>query len=234
MINLKLREIALYCEGTSAIDVGSDHGYLLVHLIQECGFVKTLGIDLNQGPLNQCQKNLAKYNFEKYSELRISDGLQAISLDKAKEYDSIIIAGMGGELIINIIKNDLEKFQKGIIVLQPNNKEEKVREFLNSNNFEILEEKIIVEKNVYYSIMKIIYSYKSLDKYNEYDLLFGKVIKINQQFLDKWKKEYMYLMGLEQELSLKNVKLSKEITNRMNIIKKMLKKEDNDFKKIDG
>lgn len=216
----RLEKISILAEGSSAIDIGSDHGYLLIKLYNK-GFKKLLAIEKNEGPLDNCISNLQKEKLENKIEVKLSDGLQNLSKEKIRKYENIIIAGMGGSLIKSIIHQDILKFQKGYLILQPNNAEDKLREFLNKNNFEILVEEIVKENKKYYEIIKVKYQKDNKQVLTKEQLMFGIKQDYNTiHFKSKWEEEEKHLQNLIKELKQKGIKPNEKINNKIKMIQK--------------
>lgn len=135
-------------------DVGTDHGYVPISLVQRKKIQKAIAMDVNKGPLQHAKEHIAEYQLEEYIETRLSDGVQKL---EAGEADSILIAGMGGELVIHIISEGMEVCRSvKELILQPQSELGKVRKFLRENNFEIIDEDMVIEEGKYYPMMKVI------------------------------------------------------------------------------
>ena len=80
-------------------DVGTDHGYVPIYLILQGKIKKAIAMDINRGPLERAREHISLYGMGDYIETRLSDGVEALALGEA---DSILIAGMGGGLVIRI------------------------------------------------------------------------------------------------------------------------------------
>ncbi len=206
-MNLRIQEISKLVKGKSAIDVGADHGYLLIELYKK-GFDKLLAVEKNKGPLENCLKTLKKYNLEEKINVLLSDGLKEV--EEYKDYENIIIAGMGGDLIKQIIEQEKEKFKSSYLILQPNNNEYKLRKFLLSEAYEIKKEVIMEENNKIYEIIVAKFVGKINSNYLEEDFLFGfDKTRDKKLLLKKWDNEYKYLKDLLIDLKDKDIDKSK-------------------------
>ena len=127
-------------------DVGTDHGYIPIYLIEAQKCEKAFAMDINEGPLLRAKEHLA----EKI-EVRQSDGVKAMSVG---ECDSVVVAGMGGALVIKIMEDGKEIF-RGLkeFVLQPQSELEKVRQYLFENEFCVIAENMVLEDGKYYPMM---------------------------------------------------------------------------------
>ena len=118
----------LVTEGASVADIGTDHGYIPIHLIEQNLSPKVIAMDINKGPLERARIHIAGYGMSDRIETRLSDGLAAV---KPKEVEEMIVAGMGGGLVIHILEEgkQIVSTLKGCI-LQPQSEIQKVREYL--------------------------------------------------------------------------------------------------------
>ncbi|MDD5924372.1 MAG: class I SAM-dependent methyltransferase [Clostridia bacterium] len=145
--------------GVKVADIGTDHAYLPVYLAQQGKITSAIAADLREGPLQRGEANIQKYELLSIITTRLSDGLQSI---KADEADDIIIAGMGGELVVKIISEAqwLRSDSKRLI-LQPMSRSEVLREYLYANGYEIEKEKCVLSEGRVYSVMLVKFSGKS-------------------------------------------------------------------------
>lgn len=151
-LSKRLEAVAAFVtEGNRVADVGTDHGYVPIYLVQTGKVPHAIAMDINKGPLLHADANIKKFGLEKSIETRLSNGLRAYNLDEA---DSVIIAGMGGGLIIDILSESLDKLGGLELILSPQSEIELVRRFLCDNNFVIVKETMLVDEGKYYTIMK--------------------------------------------------------------------------------
>ena len=140
--------------GNALADIGTDHGYVPISLVQEKKIKRAIAMDINRGPLQRAQENIAAYQLEGYIQTRLSDGVNQL---EAGEVDTILIAGMGGELVIHILSEGMEVCRSvKELVLQPQSELHKVRQFLREQNFEIVDEDMVIEDGKYYPMMKVV------------------------------------------------------------------------------
>ena len=101
-LSLRLSAIAdMVTDGNRLVDVGCDHGYLPVYLVQEMGKIPAaIAMDVRTGPLSRAQEHIRQYGLEEYIKTRLSNGLGAL---EAGEGDTLVIAGMGGPLMERIL-----------------------------------------------------------------------------------------------------------------------------------
>ena len=145
---------AMVTSGGMLADVGTDHGYIPIALIQRQKIKSAIAMDINKGPLARAQDNIASARLGDYIQTRLSDGVAALGEGEA---DSILIAGMGGELVIHILSEG-EKVCKAAseLILQPQSDIRKVREYLRLHHYKIVDEDMICEDGKYYPMMRVI------------------------------------------------------------------------------
>lgn len=156
-ISLRLKTIASMVEKCDiCADIGTDHGYIPIYLIENKLCSKVIATDINKEPLNRAKKNIIRKKFIDKIDLRLGSGFNTIDND---EVDIAIIAGMGGNLIKYIIEENIEKFKElKYLIVQPIQNVEVLREYIYRKGFNIIEEKICIEDNKFYQIIKIEYN----------------------------------------------------------------------------
>ncbi|MBE6740779.1 MAG: SAM-dependent methyltransferase [Ruminococcaceae bacterium] len=164
-------------QGARLADIGCDHGYVPVYLIENGKISSAVASDINEGPLASCKRLVKENKLEDNITCVLSNGLEKVNLD---EVDDILIAGMGGELISEILSNcDISKLKEKHIILNPMTHPEIARQFLFDNGFGIQSDIIVKDKKHYYSIFDCVYTGKTI-QYSKTDLFLGK-IEINQE-----------------------------------------------------
>jgi tRNA (adenine22-N1)-methyltransferase len=159
-------------EGATLADIGCDHGYVPVYLIQSGKIQYAFASDINEGPLASCRALVEENALEDKITCVLSNGLEKIRLD---EVDDILIAGMGGELIAEILgKADIEKLKTKHLILNPMTHPEHARRFLFENGFEIQSDIVVKDGKHYYSIMDAV-GCSSVISYELSDLYLGKI-----------------------------------------------------------
>ncbi len=155
-LSLRLKTIAsLVPPGARVCDVGTDHARLPIYLKQNNIAKTVIATDLNEKPLKNAQTNIEQSGVRGIS-LRLCDGLSAVTADEA---DTVIIAGIGGEVISGILKNCDWIKNKGVsLILQPTTSPEVLRRFLTQNGFEIVIETPVFENKKIYSVITAKYT----------------------------------------------------------------------------
>ena len=224
MLSVRLESIVkMIDECNSIIDVGTDHAYVPIYLIKNGVCKKALASDINKGPLRKAQKNVDLENLADNIECRLGGGLSVV---RPGEVEVAVIAGMGGNLIRDIIENDINVFKElNYAILQPVQNVDVLRKYLYDSGFDIIDEELCKEENKYYEVIKVKYAKKPknlksiyyeiskilLDKKHP---LIGEYIKFK---LDKYEKIYNTL-GDETENSRKR---KKELEYKINELKEL-------------
>lgn len=139
--------------GNRVVDVGCDHGFVSIYLVQHEISPKVLAMDVREGPLSRAQEHIAEYGLENYIETRLSDGLLQFQTGEA---ESLVCAGMGGRLMMKILTDSREKVC-GLkeLILQPQSELPQFREFLRVQGYCVTDENILCEEGKYYFLFKV-------------------------------------------------------------------------------
>lgn len=202
----RLASVASFIEdGARLADIGSDHAYLPTNLASQNKLTKAIAGEVVAGPFQSAQQEIARQELGHIVEARLGDGLAVILPED--QIDTITICGMGGALIVDILAQGLvdgKLASKPRLILQPNVAEDKVRQWLNQHNYEIVDEAMITEKGKFYEVIVADYRDNLQQKLTQTDLLFGLFNKEKYPtvFQDKWQLELKrteYVLGqLEQ------------------------------------
>lgn len=166
-------------------DIGTDHAYLPAYLIQSGKVHKAYACDLREHPLENAKQTLVRYNLEDKVCLQISDGLDAFKTQCAED---IVLAGMGGLLIVDILSRcDWLKSTIINLVLQPMAHVEDVRKYLVNNGFEIIRENATIDSGKLYVAINAYYTNNTYKDYPESFYYIGKLGECKS----KYAKEYL-------------------------------------------
>lgn len=136
-------------------DIGCDHGFLSIYLVQSQKVKKAIAMDVRPGPLSRAKEHVEKTKLSDAIELRLSDGLEKLSVGEAQ---SILISGMGGPLMEGILRRGHEVAKKaGELILQPQSEIPQFRRFLVDEGYVFLDEDICIEDGKYYFLMKVVH-----------------------------------------------------------------------------
>lgn len=151
-LSKRLEGIGNYVEENSIVaDIGSDHGYIPLYLIKNQIAKKVIAGDISKNSLEKAADKVKEEGLEDLIDIRLGDGLDIIL---PFEVDSVILAGMGGLLIRDILDKDREKTSSiSHFILQPNIAAGELRRYLYENSFEILAEDLVKEDNKFYEII---------------------------------------------------------------------------------
>ena len=154
-------------------DIGTDHAYIPIYAIQNGLCKKALATDIRKGPVEIAKRNIGQYGLQEYIEARLGNGLGSIMENEA---DVIVITGMGGTLIEEILFNGLEKARQAkLLILQPMNAGEVVRKWLYENGFEINNEALTQEGNKIYNVICSSWS-GQCSRYDDYYYFVGYML----------------------------------------------------------
>ena len=140
---------SLVTAGASIVDVGTDHGYLPVYLLRHGVIAHAVASDINALPLAHAKRTAAEYGVTRGVDFRLCAGLDAVS---PHEVDTVVVAGMGGETIVEILKNAPWTREKTLL-LQPMTKPEILRVWLTENGYVITRERLVRDKDTLYAVL---------------------------------------------------------------------------------
>lgn len=209
-----LKIASLVSDGKKIADIGTDHGYIPVYLLKEGKVPFAVLADVNKGPLDNAHKEVIQNNLLDKVDLRLGSGIEILEIGEVEE---VIIAGMGGILISELLEakkevaHNVEK-----LILQPMQAQEELRYYLLNNGYEILEEVLvredfriyeitvakytgkntIIEDEIYYEVgIKLLENKDSLfndfieKKIKTYSSIVNKLEGKNGEAIDKKRKE---------------------------------------------
>ncbi|ATD54717.1 tRNA (adenine(22)-N(1))-methyltransferase [Clostridium chauvoei] len=137
----------------SLIDVGTDHGYIPIYALKNGLCDKAIASDVNKEPLDKARLNAVLEGVGEELDFRLGNGLSVI---KEKEAQAVIIAGMGGNLIRDILEDSIGIVNElDYLVLQPAQNPEVLREYLYTNDYEIIQEDLCLDEGKYYELFKV-------------------------------------------------------------------------------
>ncbi len=217
-LSKRLERVASFVtEGNVLADIGTDHGYIPIYLVENGIIPSAYAMDINKGPLERADEHISKEGLGDRIETRLSNGLDKLNNDEA---DTVLIAGMGGGLIIDILKrgrNVLNTVKE--LVLSPHSEWKEVRIYLMNNGYEIIREEMLIDADKFYVIMKAVKG--EAVSQNNIELKYGKILLEKK---DNVLKEYLQKEKDKFNLILTNLKenSSSKVNERINEIKKEL------------
>ena len=154
-LSLRLTAVAQFVtKGNRLADIGTDHGYVPIYLVK-CGIIPSaIAMDINKGPLERAKEHIEEYGLTDKVKTRLSDGLKKLGEGEA---DTVLIAGMGGNLIVKILEEGREVLKSvKELVLSPHSEIDLVRQYLVENYYEIIHENMVFDGGKYYTIIKAV------------------------------------------------------------------------------
>ncbi|MDN6194931.1 MAG: class I SAM-dependent methyltransferase, partial [Atopostipes suicloacalis] len=154
-LSKRLNKVTEYViEGEPILDIGSDHAYLPLYLVKNKITPLAIAGEVVKGPYEKAKKEVIRHELTDKISVRLGSGFDV--LESEELIPNIFICGMGGILISEIIEKGMEDNKissKSRLILQANNKEKDLREFLVAFNFKIISESLIKENNKFYEII---------------------------------------------------------------------------------
>lgn len=190
-------------EGLRVADIGCDHGFVSIYLIQEEKAKKVIAMDINEGPLLRAKEHIWENGLENQIETRLSDGFEKI---EDGEIDLAVIAGMGGRLVLKMIEEKLSMIQTmRALVLQPQSDLALVRHRLNEWGFVFEEENMVLEEGKYYPAFRVSYSGENKKSLLEEEASFGPLLlkeknPVLLSYLEKEKEKFLEISMRMKEL----------------------------------
>ncbi len=205
-------------------DVGTDHAYLVINLLDSGKINRAIVSDVVDGPVNNAKKTVKKFGYSEVVDVRKGSGFEPY---KIGEVNGAVIAGMGGTLIVEIIDAHL-KFAQSLdfMILQPMVASDTLRKYLENNNFQIVDEFIEIEGNRIYEILKVKTGYMKIQNPLQYELgVFlphkndEKVKRFFKSKIDKYQRIYD---SINKNSSEDNLKTLSEISDKISAIKELI------------
>lgn len=210
MISKRLEHIVDWVDGTCLADIGCDHAYVAIECILRNKVQKAYACDVAQGPLEHAKETIAQYQLENQIECLLKNGIQNLPED----VDVIVIAGMGATTI-QMILDQGEVKENQTLILSPHNRDEELRTYLQSHNYEIEKEQIVYDEGHFYPIMMV--HFNRTQSLNEEEVFYGKNCVYNEDY-----QLYIRTLKKKYEKLLKQIPKGKneEILHRLEILNK--------------
>ncbi len=186
-------------------DIGTDHAYLPIMLVNNKTIKEAIASDIGEGPTQNARDNVKRYGLNEQIKVRLGPGVEPITPED--KVDTVIIAGMGGKLISDILQdgvNEGKQFPK--LILEPNIGEPVIRRWLMNHDYKIVAEYIMAEDGHTYEIIKAVLTSEK-QTLTDAELLLGPFLKEekNEVFLTKWHNQLAYFKNLLLNLQKANV-----------------------------
>ena len=220
-LSKRLGAVASYVQkGSRLADVGSDHAYLPLFLVENSTIDFAVAGEVVQGPYQSALKNVAQAGQLEQIQVRLANGLSAI--ESSDQIDTITIAGMGGRLIADILEADLAKLA-GVqrLILQPNNREDELRIWLQEQGFQIVAEEMVTENQKFYEILVVEPGTMELTPLEQ---RFGPFLlqEKSSVFLAKWQSELEKLTRSLEKIPAQHQEDIRLLQNKISAIKEVL------------
>ena len=221
MISKRLELVASFVpQGAILLDVGSDHAYLPIELVERGKIESAIAGEVVEGPYQSAVKNVEAHGLKEKIQVRLANGLAAF--EEADQVSVITIAGMGGRLIARILEEGLDKLANvERLILQPNNREDDLRIWLQDNDFQIVAESILEEAGKFYEILVVETGQMKL---SASDVRFGPFLskEVSPVFVQKWQKEAAKLEFALGQIPDKNLEERQVLVDKIQAIKEVL------------
>jgi len=219
-LSKRLEVVASYIKDNSKIiDIGCDHGLLSIYLANIYKNIKIIASDVNKNALSSAIKNIKEAHLEEKIETRLGSGLEVVSAD---EIDTIVIAGMGSNTIVGILKYSKDKLVNvNTIIVQSNTDLYFLRKNITSIGYYIEDETLVEDKNIIYTIIKFT---KGKRKYNYKQLYLGPILleKKDKLFIKKNNKELKTLKMIIRNINKGHYLYRLKIKRNIKILEKIL------------
>ena len=174
----RLQQIADRIQPCACVaDIGTDHAYLPVYLCMTGKAQRAIASDIRNGPIERAEATILRYDMQRQVKTRLGGGADTL---KVGEADCVVIAGMGGLMIAEILKDNPEIFaQAGQILLQPMTAVFELRTYLFEHGYTILEETLAKEEEKLYHILSVT-GKREERHFTEEELYFGKTLMENK------------------------------------------------------
>ena len=206
-LSRRLKQCASLVNSDSMVDIGTDHAKLPIWMIKNQLIKYSLASDITEFSVRRSLNNIRKYNLEDRIKVILSDGFTNIDENFS---NFVVIAGLGGESISNILKNCWWKNKKDKkFILQPSKSDSYLRSFLSQNGFHIESEFVVNDHNYSYTTILSRYSGKFYN-FDEIYHFIGKIVpcKDNSDYI---KKQIRYV---EKILEGAKIKRESDLLNR--------------------
>lgn len=232
-LSKRLETVASFVtEGSNVADIGTDHGYIPIVLVERGIAARALAMDVRSEPLKRAREHILEHGLEDEIEVRLSDGVKEL---KPGEADTVVIAGMGGELVIHILEDGRHLWEEvGHWILSPQSELHKVRKYLENHGFSIIKEEMVEEDGKYYTVMDVVRG--DMGPLSEAEYLYGPCLirqrhPVLQEFLKREKRLLKQILdglsGQEGEGAvLRKAELEKQLT--------WIQEAEHEYERMDG
>lgn len=199
-LSQRLEAVAAFVpRGSRVADVGTDHGYVPIWLVEQGIAESAIAMDVRKGPLTRAREHIVQHKLENRIETRLGDGLKEL---RAGEADTVVIAGMGGELMLQILREGAHVWDSvDCFVLSPQSELEIFRRGLEAMGFAIEKETMLREDGKFYTVMAAVRGFMHYEEEYRYrygDCLIRDKSPVLREYLE-WEREK--LLGIKKRLA---------------------------------
>lgn len=225
-------EFAVPC--CKVADIGTDHGYVPIALVEEGKAECALAMDINKGPLLRAGGNIAAHGLEEKISVRQSDGLEKLQRNEA---DTVIIAGMGGGLTVRILRDGHEALDTvKNLVLSPHSEVFLVRKYLLEHGYQIMREDMVKDMGKFYTVLRAekeaeeekVQKEENHEPYKRSELYYGRLLiggnhPVLREFLELKQQVYETIFqGMAGQNSVSAIQRKQEIEEEICLIRQTL------------
>ena len=218
-LSKRLEVVASYINDNSKIiDIGCDHGLLSIYLAKKFDNISIIASDVNNNALNNAINNIEKEHLEDRIETRLGSGLDIVSSD---EIDTIVIAGMGANTIVGILKYSTNKLiNVNNIIIQSNTDLYFLRKNVTKLGYYIEDETLVEDSNIIYTVIKFT---KGKKRYSYKELYLGPILikKNDSLFIKKCDKEIKTIIMILSRIEKGHLLYKLKLKRNLRILKKL-------------
>lgn len=209
---------------TTLADIGTDHGYVPLLALRNDLCEKAIACDINKEPLGKAKLNAILEGIDDKIDFRLGNGFEPLEVNEVEE---VVIAGMGGNLIRDILEKDLDKVKScNYLILVPAQNPEVLREYLYKNDYEIIKEDLCFDEGIYYELFKV---RKAEGHATELDSIYYEISPmllrskhpVMKEYIDFKIEDYNKILGFIIDNSDSAIKRKEEVASKIEILSKM-------------
>jgi len=213
VLSKRMQTLVDFVSGDSIADIGCDHAFVSLKLMMTGKAKRVIAMDVRTGPLEIARQNITRYGYQDEISVRLSDGFEKL---EAGEADCAVIAGMGGLLMVRILKDGKLHTDKGIaLVLQPQSEIDELRKYLQEIHYDVVEEEMLLDEGKYYTVMKATKAEGDIIPYTDTEFLYGRCLirnkhKVLQDYLTEQIRKQEALLASLQDVNTDSARLRME------------------------
>ena len=213
MLSKRLETVAkMVTIGNVVADIGTDHGYVPIYLVKNKISPFAYAMDINEGPVKSATENVDREGLSGQIQVIQSDGMEKLEHGAA---DTVIITGMGGELIVDILEKSTVNDTVKEFILSPHRRVDLVRKYVNDSGWHIKEEKMLVDAGKFYTILKAVKG-EETEPYREIEYRYGRCLlneknAVLKEYLEKENNKFQKIRDVMLEKNSKEIEQVEQI-----------------------